>query len=67
MLPATATAVRQATQADHHRSSATKTFPIDPNAPGGPDRSAYLARHHLARTPVRARLPTLEFAQAGPA
>jgi hypothetical protein len=67
MLPATTTAGRQTTEHGHQRPPETRTFPIDPNAPGGPDRSAYLARHHLARPPVRARLPTLELAQAGPA
>ena len=38
-------------------------FPIDPNAPGGPDRSDSLRRNYLDHTPVRARLPTLTILQ----
>jgi hypothetical protein len=38
-------------------------FPIDPNAPGGPDRSDSLQRSCLDHTPVRARLPTLTISQ----
>jgi hypothetical protein len=38
-------------------------FPIDPNAPGGPDRSDSLQRSYLDHTPVRARLPTLTISQ----
>jgi hypothetical protein len=31
-------------------------FPVDPNAPGGPDRSRSLQRSYLDQTPVRERL-----------
>jgi hypothetical protein len=35
------------------------TFPIDPNSPGGPDRSEYLRRHYADHPPLRDRLATL--------
>ena len=38
-------------------------FPIDPNAPGGPDRSDSLQRSYLDHTPGSARVPTLNFSQ----
>ena len=38
-------------------------FPIDPNSPGGPDRSDSLQRSYLDHTPVLARLSTLTIAQ----
>jgi hypothetical protein len=41
-------------------------FPIDPNAPGGPDRSDSLRLSYLDHTRVRKRLPTLTFSQANP-
>lgn len=41
-------------------------FPIDPNAPGGPDRSESLRRSYLDHTLVRERLPTRTFSQADP-
>jgi NAD(P)H-dependent flavin oxidoreductase YrpB (nitropropane dioxygenase family) len=65
VFPATVRAGRQALEAGHHRPSEARTFPIDPNGPGGPDRSEYLARHHPARTPVREHLPPLRLAQGG--
>ena len=41
-------------------------FPIDPNTPGGPDRSEALRRSYFGHTLVRERLPTLTFSQANP-
>jgi hypothetical protein len=41
-------------------------FPIDPNAPGGSDRSKSLRRNYFDHTLVRERLPTLTFSQADP-
>jgi hypothetical protein len=49
------------------RAAEATTFPIDPNAPDGPDRSGYLALHSLARTRVRGHPVTLTLARAGPA
>jgi hypothetical protein len=65
MLPTTTATRRQATEGGRQRASNARTFPINPDAPGGPDRAQYLARHYLARTPVREHPRTL--AQAGPA
>jgi hypothetical protein len=42
-------------------------FPIDPNAPGGSDRSLSLRRSYLDHTLVRERLPTFTFSQTNPA
>jgi hypothetical protein len=42
-------------------------FPIDPNAPGGPDRSESLRRSYLDHTFERERRPTLTFSQGNPA
>lgn len=33
-------------------------FPVDPNAPGGPERSEYLRHAHLDSAPLRKRFPT---------
>ena len=41
-------------------------FPIDPNAPGGPDRSDSLRRSYLDQTLVPERFPTFTFSQANP-
>jgi len=41
-------------------------FPIDPNAPGGPDRSDSLRRSYLDHKLVRERLPKFTFSQANP-
>jgi hypothetical protein len=41
-------------------------FPIDPNAPGGPDRSDCLRHSYPEHTVVCERLPTLTFSQANP-
>jgi hypothetical protein len=41
-------------------------FPIDPNAPGGPDRSDSLRRSYLDHTLVRERVPTFTFSHANP-
>jgi hypothetical protein len=41
-------------------------FPIDPNAPSGPDRSESLRRSHLDHTLVREHLPTLTLSQGNP-
>jgi NAD(P)H-dependent flavin oxidoreductase YrpB (nitropropane dioxygenase family) len=66
MLPATVGAVRPAPEHGQHRPSEAGTFPIDPNAPGGPDRPEYLARHDLARTPMREHLPDPQARASGP-
>jgi hypothetical protein len=39
-------------------------FPIDPNAPGGPDRSDFLRHSYPDHTPVHERFPTLPHSQA---
>jgi hypothetical protein len=41
-------------------------FPIDPNAPGGPDRSDFLRHSYPEHTVACERLPTLTFSQANP-
>jgi hypothetical protein len=41
-------------------------FPIDPDAPGGPDRSESVRRSYLDHNPVGGRLPTLPFSQGRP-
>jgi hypothetical protein len=41
-------------------------FPIDPDAPGGPDRSESVRRSYVDHTLVRGRLPTLTFPQGRP-
>jgi hypothetical protein len=41
-------------------------FPIDPNAPGGPDRSDSLRHSYREHTVVYERLPTLTICQANP-
>jgi hypothetical protein len=41
-------------------------FPIDPNAPGGPDRSDSLRRSYLDHTLVREHLSTFTVSQANP-
>ena len=34
-------------------------FPVDPNAPGGPERSEYLRRGYVDRVPLNEQFPTL--------
>ena len=41
-------------------------FPIDPNTPGGSDRSESLRRSYFDHTLVCERLPTLTSSQANP-
>jgi len=41
-------------------------FPIDPNVPGGRDRSESLRRSYLDHPLVRERLTTLTFSQGSP-
>jgi hypothetical protein len=41
-------------------------FPIDPNAPGGPDRSDSLRHSCREHTVVCERFPTFTFSQANP-